>query len=142
MNTSLASPKALAGYTPRTYNRAQRAFQCCPFYLDLFRAMAKASVPLPTIAGAGGVKQGFCGQALTENRVERELMWLIQVGLLRREVDGQGITDSFRLTPLAKQILDQYAGEQRQFPAPSLWDRLQNRLARWLAPLATLLGRG
>ncbi|AGF51297.1 sll0871 [Synechocystis sp. PCC 6803] len=142
MNTFLASPKALAGYTAHTYNRAQRAFQCCPFYLNLFRAMAQASVPLPTIAGAGGVEQGFCGQALTENRVERELMWLIQVGLLRREVDGQGITDSFRLTPLAKQILAQYPGEQRQFPSPSLLDRLQNRLARWLAPLATLLVRG
>ncbi len=142
MNTSLASPKALAGYTAHTYNRAQRAFQCCPFYLDLFRTMAQASVPLPTIAGVGGVQQGFCGQPLTENRVERELMWLIQVGLLRREVDGQGITDSFRLTPLAKQILDQYSGEQKQFPSPSLLDRLQNRLARWLAPLATLLGRG
>jgi hypothetical protein len=142
MNTSLASPKALAGYNARTHNRAQRAFQCCPFYLELFRAMAQASVPLPTIAGAGGVEQGFCGQALTENRVERELMWLIQVGLLRREVDGQGITDSFRLTPLAKQILDQYPGEQRQFPSPSLLERLQNRLAHWLAPLTTLLVRG
>ncbi|AIE75535.1 MULTISPECIES: Npun_F0494 family protein [unclassified Synechocystis] len=140
MDTSLASPKALAGYSPRTHNRAQRAWRCCPFYLDLFRAMAQASVPLPTIAGQRGVDQGFCPQPLTENRVERELMWLIQVGLLRREVDGQGITDSFRLTPLAKQILNQYPGEQRSFPSPPWWERLRNRFAFWLAPLITLLG--
>ncbi|MCS6813633.1 MAG: hypothetical protein NZ772_08705 [Cyanobacteria bacterium] len=29
-------------------------------------------------------------------------LWLIQIGILRREVDRQGLTDSFRLTPLGK----------------------------------------
>jgi hypothetical protein len=33
-------------------------------------------------------------------------VWLIQVGMLRREVDGQGLTDSFRLTPLGGQIAE------------------------------------
>jgi hypothetical protein len=93
------------------------------------------------IASEAGIKRGFCRRTLSENRVEAELTWLIQVGLLRREVDGQGITDGFRLTPLAKKILEPYPEAQREFPSPTWLDRLQNRVARWFAPLASLLGK-
>lgn len=144
MNSSVASnplKKVIAGYTPRSQKRAERALRCAPFYLDLFRQMQQASVLLPMIASEAGVKGGFCRLPLSENRVEGELIWLIQVGLLRREVDGQGITDGFRLTPLAKQILRQYPEAQREFPCSTWLDRLQNRVARWFAPLGSLLGR-
>ncbi|MEY2985456.1 MAG: hypothetical protein RLZZ568_2073 [Cyanobacteriota bacterium] len=89
---------------------------------------------LPAIATQLGFKQGFSCQPLSEQQTERELMWLIQVGLLRREVDGQGITDGFRLTPLAKQILAQYSADQSDLPAPSLGDCLKNQLLRWFLP--------
>jgi hypothetical protein len=59
-------------------------------------------------------------------------MWLIQVGILRREVDGQGITDSFRLTPLGRQLVEQWANQGGTLPAPSFLDRLYNALSRWL----------
>ena len=39
--------------------------------------------------------------------LEDELRWLITVGVLRREVDGQGLTSRFRLTPLGRQLLDE-----------------------------------
>lgn len=38
--------------------------------------------------------------------LEDDLRWLIRVGVLRREVDGQGLTSRFRLTPLGRQLLD------------------------------------
>ena len=38
--------------------------------------------------------------------LEDHLLWLISVGVLRREVDGQGLTSRFRLTPLGRQLLD------------------------------------
>ena len=38
--------------------------------------------------------------------LEDDLRWLISVGVLRREVDGQGLTSRFRLTPLGRQLLD------------------------------------
>lgn len=143
MNSSIASnrlKKVIAGYTPRSQKRAERALGCAPFYLDLFRQMQQESVLLPMIASKAGFKRGFSHRPLSENRVEAELTWLIQVGLLRREVDGQGITDGFRLTPLAKQILGQYPEEQKEFPTPTWIDRLQNRVARWFTPLGSLLG--
>ena len=63
------------------------------------------------------------------------MLWLIQVGVLRREVDGQGITDSFRLTPLCRYLLDN-ASQSRQrgdrLTQPSIADHLLNFLTRWL----------
>ena len=89
-------------YSDRTYTRAERALCCTSFKLDLFTAMIHHSVPLPTIAEQTGVENGYSQKPLKESDAEAQLMWLIQVGLLRREVDGQGLTDSFRLTPLGR----------------------------------------
>tara|TARA_B100000579_G_C22425406_1_gene662735 strand:- start:351 stop:671 length:321 start_codon:yes stop_codon:yes gene_type:complete len=41
-----------------------------------------------------------------EYDIETEFIWLITVGLLRREVDGQGLTSKVRLTPLGRQIIE------------------------------------
>ena len=38
--------------------------------------------------------------------LENDLRWLITVGVLRREVDGQGLTSRFRLTPLGRDLLE------------------------------------
>ena len=63
--------------------------------------------------------------------VENQLLWLIQVGALRREVDGQGITDRFRLTPLGHLLVQQWVlvGD---LPRPTWIDRLANLFSRWL----------
>jgi len=135
MNSPTLGAKSFFGYTPQSQTRAERALRCAPFRLALFRQMQVSSVLLPAIAAEMGVKQGFSRRALSENQTERELMWLIQVGLLRREVDGQGITDGFRLTPLAKQILAPYSLAQTDFPLPTLGDRLKNQCLRWFLPL-------
>ncbi|WP_398336175.1 Npun_F0494 family protein, partial [Vulcanococcus sp.] len=39
---------------------------------------------------------------LSANRTEDLLIWLIRLGVLRREVDGQGLTERVRLTPLGR----------------------------------------
>jgi hypothetical protein len=117
-------------YTIPAFNRAERALSCSPFLLALLIAMQNQSVPIGAIALYNGIQQGYTRKAISESRVESELMWLISVGLLRREVDGQGITDSFRLTPLGRQIVGKW--EQGDLPRPSLWERLANAINRWL----------
>ena len=119
-------------YNDRTYTRAERALCCTSFQLDLFTAMIHHSVPLPTIAEQRGVSNGYSQKPLRESDAEAQLMWLIQVGLLRREVDGQGITDSFRLTPLGRQVVNKFPKEYKSLPKPSWFDRFQNWLSRWL----------
>jgi hypothetical protein len=117
-------------YSEKTVKRAARALSCSPFKLKLFEAMQNRSIPLPTIADERGIENNYTRCAIAENRAESNLVWLINVGLLRREVDGQGLTDSFRLTPLGRQIIARW--KDREIPQPSLKDRLLNWLNRWL----------
>lgn len=100
--------------------------------MPLLAAMGSNSVPLLSIVGLEGVERNYTTRPRSELAVENDLMWLIQVGVLRREVDGQGITDSFRLTPLGRQLLEKWQGLGETLPPPSLSDRLHHTLTRWL----------
>jgi hypothetical protein len=94
--------------------------------------MRQQSVALQAIAGPAGVQQQYTRKPLSELTAESALLWLIQVGVLRREVDGQGLTDSFRLTPLGRQIVEQWQLQGGTWPAATLWDYLYNALSRWV----------
>lgn len=130
-----ATPKVRQSiqYSQPTLLRAERAMRCAPFQLHLFATMITQSVALSEIAQATGVRNHYTTRPLSELRVENELLWLIQVGLLRREVDGQGLTDSFRVTPLGRQLVSkwQQPSSLAQYP-PSWGDRTYNTLIRWL----------
>jgi hypothetical protein len=130
---SLANPTSTQSirYSRRTLARAERAVQCAPFQLRLFIDMGMQGVALRAIAAHAGVQNGYTKRPIAEIAVESELLWLIQVGLLRREVDGQGLTDSFRLTPLGRQLVDKWQ-HGRPWLKPSWGDRLTNSLTRWM----------
>ncbi|MFM6139194.1 MAG: Npun_F0494 family protein, partial [Sphaerospermopsis kisseleviana] len=66
---------------------------------------------------------------LSELACDNALGWLIEVGILRREVDGQGITDGFRLTPLGYQLVEKFL--DTDLPGPSWGDRLNDAITRW-----------
>ncbi|AFY45641.1 Npun_F0494 family protein [Nostoc sp. PCC 7107] len=117
-------------YSRTTVERAERSLICCPFTVGLFTAMRNQSVPLNAIALENGVQQGYTQRPLSELSCYNALDWLIQVGVLRREVDGQGITDSFRLTPLGYQLVEKYQG--KNWTTPSWQDYLYNAGIRWL----------
>jgi hypothetical protein len=119
-------------YPASTVKRAERAMRCLPFQLSLFEAMRSQSVPLGAITGQAGVERHYTRNPMSELAVENGLMWLIQVGILRREVDGQGITDRFRLTPLGRQLVEKWEQQGGTLPPPSLLDRLYNAMSRWL----------
>ncbi len=119
-------------YPASTLKRAERAMRCLPFQLPLFAAMRSKSVPLQAIAGREGVEHHYTKRPISELAVDNGLMWLIQVGILRREVDGQGITDSFRLAPLGSQLVEKWENQGGTLPPPSLLDRLYNAVTRWL----------
>ena len=114
-------------YSQRTLLRAERALICSPFKAALFTQMLQERVGMGEIAGKAGVLNDYTSSPMSELVVDNALVWLIQVGVLRREVDGQGITDSFRLTPLGRQL-----GKQTQtWRTPSWRDRIFNFLLRW-----------
>ncbi|MEB3294171.1 MAG: hypothetical protein VKJ24_13520 [Synechococcales bacterium] len=131
MAFSAPSPSRIR-YPQQTLDRAERAVRCAPFRLRLYRIMVQESVSLKTIAGATGVQQGYSQRSLSELRAEGELMWLMQVGLLRREVDGQGLTDRFRVTPLGRQLVDKWESLGKVELGASWHDRVYNAMSRWL----------
>jgi hypothetical protein len=130
MTTSRSSSPLPIQYSPQTVRRAERAVRCAPFLLPLYQAMRLEGVGLKTIAGKVGVGNGYTRKPVLELAAESELLWLIQVGLLRREVDGQGLTDSFRLTPLGHQLVEKW--RLKAISDPSWGDRLYNALSRWV----------
>lgn len=130
--TSTISDQPLSRYTAATLKRAERAVRCTPFQFALFAAMRWQSVDLRAMIGEAGLRQGYTTQSLSEPTAEHYLLWLIQVGLLRREVDGQGLTNSFRLTPLGHQLVEQWQQQGETLPPATQRDRLFNFFSRWL----------
>ena len=125
-----ASPSI--SFSPRVLRRAERAVRCSPFHRRLFEVLQWHSVPLGALTGAEGVRNRYLKRSLPELPVENELMWLIQTGLLRREVDGQGLTDSFRLTPLGRQLVARWNQGKKSDNSPYWLAYLLNSVNRWV----------
>jgi hypothetical protein len=94
--------------SPEVTHRAVRALRCTQITALALKQMGSGSLPLRDFVGVAGVKRGLTRSALSEIAAEDDLLWLIRLGVLRREVDGQGITDHFRLTPLGLKIAQTY----------------------------------
>jgi hypothetical protein len=121
----------IISYSAKTIDRAELALRCAPFQLSLFAKMRWESVSVPKLAGTLGIDSGYTRRSLSELDVESATNWLIQVGMLRREVDGQGLTDSFRLTPLGLQLIEKWESAGGSLPAVSPIDRAKNFTNRW-----------
>lgn len=120
-------------YPNSSLERARRAIRCAPFQLKLYATMQERGVFLGAIAGESGVKNEYTRSPLSELAADNDLMWFITVGVLRREVDGQGITDSFRLTPLGRQLVREWQENEAQWITSLTWcDRLSNFVSRWV----------
>ncbi|MFM2303200.1 MAG: hypothetical protein RLZZ135_607, partial [Cyanobacteriota bacterium] len=121
----------IISYPVKTIDRAELALRCAPFNLALFAKMRWESVSVPKLAGDLGVKSGYTQRPLSELNVETATNWLIRVGMLRREVDGQGLTDSFRLTPLGLELVEKLEAAGGKLTPVSAIDRLINFATRW-----------
>jgi hypothetical protein len=128
---TLVAPSPSIRYPDRTIHRAERAVRCAPFRFSLYEAMVDQSVDLRSISGKAGVSNGYAKRVMTDLIAEVELLWLLEVGLLRREVDGQGLTDGFRVTPLGRRVIDRYTAQGRIDRTATMRDRLYNAISRW-----------
>jgi hypothetical protein len=122
----------IISYSAKTIVRAELALRCAPFDLSLFAKMRWKSVSVPKLAGQLGINSGYTRRALSELEVESATNWLIQVGMLRREVDGQGLTDSFRLTPLGLSLVEKWEAAGSGLAKVGMLDRAKNFSNRWL----------
>jgi hypothetical protein len=85
----------------RALDRARQALRCLPFHMAFYRSLDAQALSSTQIAAHPDQPQ-LSRLSLNANRTEDLLIWLIQLGVLRREVDGQGLTERVRLTPMGR----------------------------------------
>ena len=106
--------------------RANRALRCLPFRRAFYSEVANRPISSSELcARSNWHKLVFA--PFGPERAEDHFRWLIRLGVLRREVDGQGLTERVRLTPLGRAVLSLWPGE---VPRAGLRDRMLETFRR------------
>ena len=117
---TLQDPSELTRHAVR---RARQAVRCLPFQLSFYRNVEEEALSSNELVA----RSDWSSQTrrhLNASETEDLLIWLIQLGVLRREVDGQGLTERVRLTPLGREVLIPWP---ETIPSAGLG----NRLVHW-----------
>ena len=88
-------------------NRSRKAIKSSPFNLLLFENLKVKSLSAQEVLEDKSkfLKKEF--EFINSSAfIENELLLLIKIGVLRREVDGQGLTSKVRITPIGRQVLE------------------------------------
>ena len=91
----------------KIFRRANKGIRNCPFNLYLFQSRLERSLSAENvfINKSKYLNQEFMFIS-SSLFIENEFLRLIKIGVLRREVDGQGLTSKVRITPIGRQVLE------------------------------------
>ena len=91
----------------KIFRRAKEGIKKCPFNLFFFQSLLNESLSAENV---------YINKSKYLNKdfmfinsslfIENEFLRLIKIGVLRREVDGQGLTSKVRITPIGRQVLE------------------------------------
>ena len=91
----------------KIFRRANKGIKKSPFNLFFFQSLLKESLNAETVFFYKSkylLKEFmFINSSLF---IEKEFLRLIKIGVLRREVDGQGLTSKVRITPIGRKVLE------------------------------------
>ncbi len=91
----------------KIFRRAKKGIRNCPFNLFLFQSLQKFSLSAQNVLANKSkyLKEEFMfiNSSLF---IENEFLKLIKMGVLRREVDGQGLTSKVRITPIGREVIE------------------------------------
>tara|TARA_B100000965_G_scaffold40327_1_gene29654 strand:- start:938 stop:1312 length:375 start_codon:yes stop_codon:yes gene_type:complete len=91
----------------KIFKRAKKGIKNCPFNFFLFQYLLKGSLSADNVylnkSKYLNKDYMFINSSLF---IENEFLRLIKIGVLRREVDGQGLTSKVRITPIGRQVLE------------------------------------
>tara|TARA_Y100001968_G_scaffold327516_1_gene372725 strand:+ start:639 stop:1013 length:375 start_codon:yes stop_codon:yes gene_type:complete len=87
--------------------RANKGIKSCPFNLFLFQSLQIGSLSAQKVFldKSKYLKKEFIF-INSSLYIENEFLKLIKIGVLRREVDGQGLTSKVRITPIGRTVLE------------------------------------
>ena len=93
----------------KIFRRAKKGIRNCPFNLLLFQSLQKESLSAQDVFEN---KSKYLSQEFmfinSSLFIENEFLKLIKIGVLRREVDGQGLTSKVRITPTGRKVLESH----------------------------------
>jgi hypothetical protein len=113
-------------YPSRSWARASQALRCLPFRRAFYDRVSERAIGSREFCRLPQTSL-FCWGRMGPERVEAHFTWLIRLGVLRREVDGQGLTERVRLTPMGRELLQRWPGEIPRAPLP---ERIAHQLRR------------
>ena len=91
----------------KIFRRAKNGIKSCPFNFFLFQSLLKGSLSAENVFLN---KSKYLNQEWmfinNSSFIENQFIRLIKIGVLRREVDGQGLTSKVRITPIGRQVLE------------------------------------
>ena len=87
--------------------RAKEGITNCPFNFFLFQNLLKGSLSAQNVfLNKSKYLKQECMFINSSTFIENEFIKLIKIGVLRREVDGQGLTSKVRITPIGRRVLE------------------------------------
>ena len=91
----------------KIFKRAEKGIRSCPFNFFLFKSLQKDSLSAQNVFEN---KSKYLNQEFmfinSSSFIENEFLKLIKIGVLRREVDGQGLTSKVRITPIGRKVIE------------------------------------
>tara|TARA_Y100001968_G_C19058334_1_gene572519 strand:+ start:257 stop:631 length:375 start_codon:yes stop_codon:yes gene_type:complete len=95
----------------KIFRRAKKGIRNCPFNFFLFQSLLEDSLSAQNVLLN---KSKYLNKEFmfinSSSFIENEFLKLIKIGVLRREVDGQGLTSRVRITPIGRQVLENSKG--------------------------------
>ena len=91
----------------KIFRRAKEGMRSCPFNFLFFQNLLSNSLSAQNVYQN---KSTYLNKEFmfinSSVFIETEFLRLIKIGVLRREVDGQGLTSKVRITPIGRQIIE------------------------------------
>ncbi len=121
-----ASRVSLDAHDRWARDRAARSLTCLPFRRAFYEELSEAAISSTELCARADWPL-LLFTSFGDERAEAHFIWLIRLGVLRREVDGQGLTERVRLTPLGRSVISRWPGE---IPRAGLRERFRENLLR------------
>jgi len=109
-----------------SFERAARAIRCLPFKKRFYQEINKKAISSKDLCDMVNWED-YVFAPFGVERAESHFRWMIKLGILRREVDGQGLTDRVRTTPLGLEITNRW---KKEIPRAGLRERIRENFRR------------
>jgi hypothetical protein len=94
----------------RAIHRAERSMTCLPFKKAFYVHVDRSPINAEELCKRQDW-QRLLFVMFGPARADGHFGWMIKLGILRREVDGQGLTSRVRLTPMGRKVIETWSTE-------------------------------